>query len=188
MCVCVCRCMCVRVCLCVGVCMCVCACTPRYSVCLQVPVCQYRCACLRGDLRVCVGALACIDVCICSGMLHHLDLSYAFPELRRILKKGGKILAIEALDYNPLIKLYRNLTPQMRTDWEKAHILSYKDINFAKRFFDVRDVRHWHLFSIAGVYFPVALPFFRFLDSFFLKLPVIKLMSWMFTFELHKKD
>jgi ubiquinone/menaquinone biosynthesis C-methylase UbiE len=130
----------------------------------------------------------CIDVCICSGMLHHLDLSYAFPELRRILKKGGKILAIEALDYNPLIKLYRNLTPEMRTDWEKAHILSYKDINFAKRFFDVKDVRHWHLFSIAGVYFPVALPLFRFLDSFLLKLPVIKLMSWMFTFELHKKD
>lgn len=27
----------------------------------------------------------CIDVCICSGMLHHLDLSYAFYELRRIL-------------------------------------------------------------------------------------------------------
>ena len=31
----------------------------------------------------------CIDVCICSGMLHHLDLSYAFYELRRILKRGG---------------------------------------------------------------------------------------------------
>ena len=31
----------------------------------------------------------CIDVIICSGMLHHLDLSYAFPELRRILKPGG---------------------------------------------------------------------------------------------------
>ena len=61
----------------------------------------------------------CIDVVICSGMLHHLDLSFAFPELRRILKPGGKILAVEALDYNPAIKIYRWLTPTMRTDWEK---------------------------------------------------------------------
>lgn len=30
-----------------------------------------------------------IDVIICCGMLHHLDLSYAFPELRRILRPGG---------------------------------------------------------------------------------------------------
>ena len=30
-----------------------------------------------------------IDAIICSGMLHHLDLSYAFPELRRILRPGG---------------------------------------------------------------------------------------------------
>ena len=46
---------------------------------------------------------------MCCGMLHHLDLSYAFPELRRILSLEGKILAIEALDYNPIIKLYRNI-------------------------------------------------------------------------------
>lgn len=130
----------------------------------------------------------CIDVCICSGMLHHLDLSYAFCELRRILKKGGVILAVEALNYNPLIKLYRNLTPQMRTEWEKAHILSYKDIIFAKRFFDVRNIRHWHLFSIAGVYMPFALPFFNTVDNIVLKLPFIKIMSWMFTFELHKRQ
>ena len=30
-----------------------------------------------------------VDLIICSGMLHHLDLSYAFPELRRILAPGG---------------------------------------------------------------------------------------------------
>ena len=75
-----------------------------------------------------------VDRIICCGMLHHLDLSYAFPEIRRILKPGGKLLAFEALNYNPLIKLYRKLTPEMRTDWEKEHILSLKDVNFAKNF------------------------------------------------------
>ncbi len=64
-----------------------------------------------------------IDVILCSGMLHHLDLSYAFPELRRILAPGGKILCVEALDYNPAIKFYRWRTPEMRTEWEAAHIL-----------------------------------------------------------------
>ncbi len=130
----------------------------------------------------------CIDVCICSGMLHHLDLSFAFPELRRILKPGGVILAVEALDYNPLIKLYRTLTPQMRTEWEKAHILSYKDIIFAKRFFAVKEIKHWHLFSVAGVYMPFALPLFNVIDNVVLRLPLVKMMSWMFTFELHKSS
>lgn len=128
-----------------------------------------------------------IDVCICSGMLHHLDLSYAFPELRRIMKKGGVLLAVEALDCNPAIKAYRMLTPHLRTDWEKAHILSYKEINFAKRFFQVKEIKHWHLFSIAGAYMPSALPLLNALDRVVLKIPLVKLMSWMFTFELHKK-
>lgn len=129
----------------------------------------------------------CIDVAICSGMLHHLDLSYAFYELRRILKPGGIILGVEALDYNPLIKLYRNRTPQMRTEWEKAHILSYKDITFASRFFEVKEVKHWHFFSIAGVYFPFFLPLFDRIDSLILRIPLLKMMSWMFSFEMHKE-
>jgi len=129
----------------------------------------------------------CIDVGICSGMLHHLDLSYAFPELRKIMKKGGMILAVEALDCNPAIKAYRMLTPHLRTDWEKRHILSYKEIAFAERFFEVREIKHWHLFSILGSYIPSALPILNTFDRFVLKLPFVKLMSWMFTFELHKK-
>jgi ubiquinone/menaquinone biosynthesis C-methylase UbiE len=142
---------------------------------------------LQGDCENTGLPSECIDICICSGMLHHLDLSYAFFELRRILRPGGIILCIEALDYNPIIKLYRNITPQMRTEWEKNHILSYKDIIFAERFFDVKDIKHWHLFSIAGAYFPFALQIFNALDSLFLKLPIIKTLSWMFTFELHKR-
>lgn len=125
-----------------------------------------------------------VDVIICSGMLHHLDLSYAFPELRRILAPGGKILAIEALDYNPFIKLYRYLTPSMRTEWEKAHILSYKDIRFAKNFFELGEIKHWHITSYAGAYFPRLLPLLNFIDSILVKVPIIKYMSWIFTFEL----
>lgn len=127
---------------------------------------------------------SCVDSVICSGMLHHLDLSYAFPELRRILVSGGKLLGVEALDYNPLIKLYRTVTPDMRTEWEKAHILSLKDIKFAERFFNINEVKYWHAVSYAGAYFSSLLPLFNIIDDLITKIPLVQLMAWIFTFEL----
>ena len=129
-----------------------------------------------------------IDVIICSGMLHHLDLSYAFPELRRILSPGGKILAIEALDYNPFIKLYRTLTPSMRTEWEKAHILSMKDVDFASRFFDVGEIKFWHVVSYIGGKFPSLLPLLEKIDTVLTCIPGVRLLAWIFSFELLKRD
>ena len=127
-----------------------------------------------------------VDAILCSGMLHHLDLSYAMPELRRILKPGGKILAVEALDYNPAIKLYRMVTPAMRTDWEKAHILSLKDITFAKRFFSLGEVKYWHVVGYAAGKFPILRPLLDLIDRGLEKIPGVRIMSWMFTFELIK--
>jgi len=127
-----------------------------------------------------------IDTVVCAGMLHHVDLSYAFPELRRILKPGGRILAAEALDYNPIIKLYRNLTPGIRTAWEKDHILSLKDVRFGKRFFQLEEIRYWHLTSILTPYAPALLPAFNAIDRILTKIPLVRLMAWMFTFEFVK--
>ncbi len=130
---------------------------------------------------------ASVDVIVCSGMLHHLDLNFAFPELERILAPGGRILAIEALDYNPLIRLYRKITPQMRTDWEKAHILSFKDLKLASRFFTVANVRFWHISSIATPLCPPLLPVFNAVDGILTKIPLVRRLAWIFTFELLKK-
>ena len=125
-----------------------------------------------------------VDVIICSGMLHHLDLSYAFPELRRILAPAGRILAVEALDYNPAIKLYRKLTPAMRTEWESSHILSLKDVDFAKRFFDIGELRFWHVVSYAAGRFPALLGLLNQIDSLLTQIPWIQRLAWIFTFEL----
>lgn len=133
-----------------------------------------------------------VDVIICSGMLHHLDLSYALPELRRILKPGGKILCIEALSVNPLIQFYRNLTPELRTDWEKKHILGPKDLNFSKYFFNVLDIRYWHFFVLCAVpirntfLFTPIFTFLNLLDLLLLKLPFVNRLAWQFTFVLEK--
>lgn len=136
-----------------------------------------------------------VDAIVCSGMLHHLDLNHAFPELRRILKPGGRILCIEALDYNPAIKLYRIMTPSMRTEWEKDHILSHKDVRFAKNFFNVENIKYWHLFAIGAVafrnnqkIFDKAAKMLDKVDKFALKIPGFRLMAWQFTFELVKPE
>ena len=127
-----------------------------------------------------------IDIIFCSGMLHHLDLSFAFPEILRILKPGGKVLAIEALDYNPAIKLYRYLTPDMRTEWEKAHILSLKDINYAKEFFNIGEIKYWHVTSYIAGKFPSLLGLLNSIDKILTKIPLLRLFAWIFTFELIK--
>ena len=129
-----------------------------------------------------------VDIVLCSGMLHHVDLSYAFPELRRILAPGGKILAIEALAYNPLIKLYREMTPQMRTEWEKSHILSMKDVEFAGRFFNIGEIKFWHITSYAGAYLKKLLPLFDAIDDILTAIPGIRRLAWIFSFELLSKE
>jgi ubiquinone/menaquinone biosynthesis C-methylase UbiE len=131
-----------------------------------------------------------IDVVLCAGMLHHLDLNFAFPELKRILKPGGKIIAVEALDYNPFIKAYRLLTPGMRTEWEKHHILSMKDVRFASKFFKVNSVKFWHITSFAAAFFGSKkwmLVILNGVDDLLTKIPVIRLLSWQFIFELEKE-
>jgi ubiquinone/menaquinone biosynthesis C-methylase UbiE len=129
-----------------------------------------------------------IDRMICSGVLHHLDLSYAFPEIRRMLVPGGKALTIEALDYNPVIKLYRNLTPLMRTEWEKAHILSLKDIRYAKNFFEIGEIRYWHILGILEAHLRVLGTLLHHIDRILTRIPIIQLMAWMLTFELVKVE
>jgi ubiquinone/menaquinone biosynthesis C-methylase UbiE len=135
----------------------------------------------------------CIDVVICSGVLHHIDLSYAFPELRRIMKPGAVLIANEALNYNPFIKLYRRLTPSLRTKFEKEHIISNKELRFASYFFEVRNVKFWHFLSLLAVFFR-NMPFFSLLlrmlraaDAVALSIPLLRNMAWQFTFELVKR-
>lgn len=130
-----------------------------------------------------------IDLIICSGMLHHLDLSYAFPEMRRILAPGGKILCIEALAYNPAIQIYRWLTPSMRTNYEKNHILGFKDLEFANRFFLLGEIKFWHIVSILAPHMPRLHGVLQSIDDILTHLPLIRRLAWIFTFELlDRKD
>jgi ubiquinone/menaquinone biosynthesis C-methylase UbiE len=133
------------------------------------------------------------DVILCNGVLHHLDVTKAYPELARILKPDGAILCVEALAHNPVFQLYRRLTPHMRTAWEVDHILSRREINLARRFFGRVAPRFFHLAGLAAVplrnnprVFDVVLGALDALDGAILRVPGLRWWAWQCLFVLTK--
>lgn len=135
---------------------------------------------------------ASFDVILCIGVLHHLDVNRAFPELARVLKPDGIVIAQEALANNPLIQWYRNLTPQLRTEWEAKHILGPKELDIARKYFGNINVRFFHLAVLAAVPLRQALVFkpllsaLEMVDDVLLSLPLIQAQAWQMVFTLTK--
>lgn len=65
------------------------------------------------------------DIVYGRAILHHLNLNQALKEIQRVLKPGGLAVFLEPLGMNPLINLYRKLTPNRRTPYERP--LNSKD-------------------------------------------------------------
>ncbi len=130
------------------------------------------------------------DLIVCNGVLHHLDVEAAYPELARMLKPGGRVLCMEALGYNPIIQWYRNRTPHLRTAWEKDHILTLRQVKQAQRYFNRVSVRYFFLFTILAVpfrksaIFKPVLRMLELLDEVILRIPGVQLMAWQMYFEL----
>ena len=130
------------------------------------------------------------DIIVCMGVLHHLDIQKAYAELARVLKPSGEIICAEPLAYNPLIQLYRKMTPHLRTEWEAEHILTRSSIKSAKKYFGKVETRFFHLAALAAVPFR-NLPVFNFIlsileaiDSILLKIPILKWQAWQIVFIL----
>jgi ubiquinone/menaquinone biosynthesis C-methylase UbiE len=80
-------------------------------------------------------------------ILHHLDLNKTLSEIARTLKPGGTAIFLEPLCHNPVVNLYRRLTPRLRT--EDEHPLSMGDLKMAERYFGKMEKRFFHLSSLA---------------------------------------
>jgi len=124
------------------------------------------------------------DVIFGSSILHHLDLEKTFAEMRRVLRPGGVILFTEPLGHNPLINLYRFLTPRLRT--EDEHPFRSSDIRYMRASFDSLKVDYYHLTTFAAVPFGGAGSFrniravFHSIDqALFRTLPFLKRYAWM---------
>jgi len=129
------------------------------------------------------------DTIICARMLHHIEFETVMKELQRVLKKDGRVICIEALGINPLLNFYRKVTPEQRTHWETANILTFKHIKVAQKYFKVQNIKYWHFLSPLAKFSRVLLPIFNFLDSnLFSKIPFLNRLAWTFTFELKKEN
>lgn len=76
---------------------------------------------------------ASFDLICCAGVLHHLDIERALAAWSAKLKDGGQVVMVEPLAWNPVVALYRWLTPSARTPDE--HPLVPRDLRTCRRHF-----------------------------------------------------
>ncbi|HMO56050.1 MAG TPA: class I SAM-dependent methyltransferase [Roseiflexaceae bacterium] len=81
-------------------------------------------------------------------VMHHTDLAITRNEIRRILRPGGRAIFLEPLDHNPLLQIFRRLTPNRRTPTERP--LSMRDITFFAEPFAAHHHREFYLLALAA--------------------------------------
>lgn len=122
------------------------------------------------------------DVIYGTGILHHLNLEDSAKEINRLLKKNGKMVFIEPLGTNPIINLYRKLTPNSRSKDE--HPFTKKDFNFLKKIYSEVSIKYFGFLTL------VFFPFYKFpeeskiykllarLDQVIFKFKFLRFLAW----------
>lgn len=129
-----------------------------------------------------------------NSILHHLELKTSLNELSRVIKKGGNAVFIEPLGHNPIINLYRMLTPKLRS--EDEHPLKSSDLKLFAQYFSNVNISYFHLTTLLAVPFRNTKLFngiFNLLtkiDSALFSFEIFRKNAWMIVLELSepKKD
>ena len=119
------------------------------------------------------------DIVYGTGILHHLEIDKCLDEIHRVLKSRGNLLFIEPLGTNPIINLYRKLTPNARSKDE--HPLLKKDFEYInKKFTDVK-IRYYGFLTFPFYKFPKESKLFSLLvslDQFLFRYKLFKMLAW----------
>ncbi len=122
------------------------------------------------------------DIVYGTGILHHLQIEKCLNEIHRILKSNGNLLFIEPLGTNPIINLYRKLTPNSRSKDE--HPLVKKDFKFINEKFTDTKIKYYGFLTL--VFFPFykspknskLFKLLTDLDQFLFKFRFFQLFAW----------
>lgn len=132
---------------------------------------------------------ASFDVVTGISILHHLELERAFRSLARVLRPNGRAFFIEPLGHNPVINLFRRLTPALRSADE--HPLRLPELKAARHYFADVQSSHFHLLTLLAVPFRRTPWFSRLLgflhrsdQALFRAVPWVRRWSWIVILEL----
>jgi SAM-dependent methyltransferase len=89
------------------------------------------------------------DLVCGTSILHHLSLETAAKELQRVLRPGGRGIFYEPVAYNPIVNLYRLLTPHLHTPDE--HPLTHGDLALLARYFGSSNHRFGDLAALVAI-------------------------------------
>jgi len=115
-----------------------------------------------------------------------IDLNYAVPTLTRVLKTGGRIIAIECLSHNPIFQLNRvfNRLLGKRTSWATKNIFNKKHFKLFSESFEVEDIHFFHFITVFAFPFkklPLGSSVVKIaekIDQYLLTLPYIKFLAF----------
>jgi len=86
------------------------------------------------------------DLIFADGVLHHLDLAVAVPNLARLLKHGGRGFFMEPQKGSLFIQIYRIFAKDLRTADERP--LEPQDFDLLRNHFPGMNHREYHLASL----------------------------------------
>lgn len=134
------------------------------------------------------------DVVFGHSILHHTRLELTRGQVYRVLKRGGKGVFLEPLGHNPLINLFRKVTPNRRTATEKP--LKISDIFFFAEPFSALKHREFYFLALATfalkplknrrLFQRILDQLSRLDENLFARWPTIGQYAWVTVFEVIK--
>lgn len=133
------------------------------------------------------------DFCFGQGVLHHLDFPKCVEEVHRVLKPSGLMIFMEPLGTNPIINLYRILTPNDRSVDE--YPFTSKHLNIINQYFELHDIQYFGFFTLPGFIFSFNSTLYKYymflaerMDKLFFKIPGMWRFAWVVVFQGVRKD
>lgn len=135
------------------------------------------------------------DLIITEATLHHLDIPAALIAVDSVLSAGGVAVYWEPLGTNPVINLFRMLTPHLRSDDEKP--LDFKDLSLIRKAFPNSKFTFGCLASLICYpmsYFPFASrrllaslsKYLSRLDQVLCSIPLVRRFAWIVVIEIRR--